>query len=85
MLVSGVQNILRAAVTIHTVLERIYFDETPDPLLWRYSSQSGNIEYNDNSAVFRWAELLGRDIIGRYPLEERKEGFIYTKEDYTPK
>jgi hypothetical protein len=77
VLVIGLRNIVRAVVTLHIVMERLYFDQTSQPLLWMRLEGKPDLIFNENSQVFVWAEELGKEIVAKYPPNERKDGFSY--------
>jgi len=85
VLVAGLQNTVRAIVTLHLVLERLYFDKTAQPLLWKRIEGEAGLVFNEDSPVFTWAEEIGKEIVTRYPPDERKEGFFYDSQSYQTK
>ena len=85
VLVVGLQNLVRAVVTFHSVLERLYFNEIQKPLLLKRIEGKDELVFNEDSPVLTWAEELGKEIIAHYPPDERKEGFLYDSKDYNPK
>lgn len=82
VLVLGLQNIVRAVVAFHIVLERVYFNEVSVHLFWEKASENADLVFNNENIVFTWAEKLGQDIISNYPPDEKKQGFTYGSEDY---
>ncbi len=82
VLVVGLQDLVRAVVTFHVVLERVYFDRTANPMLWKRSEPSDGLLFDKKSPVFAWAQELGKDLTSRFPPHERKEGFIYDDEGF---
>lgn len=82
VLVVGLQNIVRAIVTFHVVLERMYFNKIRLPLFWKRIEGKADLWFDEDSSVFTWAEELGKEIISQYPPNERKEGFVYDSQDY---
>ena len=85
VLVAGLQNIVRATVTFHVVLERVYFDKTSLPLFWKRIEGDTGLVFDEDSPVFTWVEELGKEIVSRYPPGERKEGFFYDSQSYRTK
>lgn len=85
VLAVGLQNIVRAIVTVHLVLERLYFDKAVQPLLWKRIEGQVDIVFNEESPVFTWAEEIGQEVLARYPPDERKEGFFYDSQGYRTK
>lgn len=85
VLVVGFQNIVRAVVTLHLVLERVYFEQTAKPLLWRRPKDNSELTFEEDSRVFAWTDKLGKEIAARYPPDERKEGFFYDAKGYRTK
>jgi len=85
VLVIGIQNIVRAVVTLHLVLERIYFDQTTHPFFWKRVGTKPDLIFNEDSKVFSWAQKLGKELVTQYPPGERKEGFSYYSKGYRPK
>lgn len=84
VIVIGLQDIVRAVVTFHIILERVYFDKVDAPLLWKYDNKK-NIIFNDDSKVFTWVAKLEKEVVSMYPPNERKRGFFYTDKTYKPK
>jgi len=82
VLVIGIRNIVRTVVTFHVVLERIYFDQTIQPVLWQQSENDRRLIFSDNSQVFNWTEQLGKEIVSKYNPKERKESFRYNSKTY---
>jgi hypothetical protein len=82
VLVCGLQNIVRAVVAFHIVLERAYFNSVPVHLFWTKSIENPNLIFNDESMVFTWTEKLGEDIVSNFPPNEKKQGFNYDSQDY---
>jgi hypothetical protein len=85
VIVIGLQNVVRAVVTFHLVLERLHFDRTVQPLFWKRIEGNAGLVFNEDSPVFTWAEELGKEIVTRYPPDERKEGFFYDSQGYRTK
>jgi hypothetical protein len=85
VLVLGLQNIVRSVVTFHLVLERLYFNQTTKPLLWKHLGDEPELMFNNDSRVFAWAEKLGKEIVIEYPPGEQKEGFFYDEQSYRTK
>jgi len=85
VLSNGLIDIIRAVVTFHIVLERIYFTQTEKPLFWKLSSDLKVLEYIEDSKVFSWTERLRQELGAEFPPSERKEGFIYSEKNYTLK
>lgn len=85
ILVVGLQNIVRSVVTFHLVLERLYYDQTTQPLFWKRLEEKRDLKFNEDSLVFVWAEKLGKEIVTCYPPDERKEGFFYDTQSYSTK
>ncbi len=85
VLVAGLQNIIRAIVTLHVVLERIHFNQVIRPILWKTVPNEDSIIFNEDSPVFNWAEELGKEVRSHYPPDERKNGFFYDPQEYQTK
>lgn len=85
VLVAVLQNLVRAVVTFHTVLERVHFNQVRSPLLWRRNEGEADLVFCEESPVFTWTEELGKEILFRYPPDERKEGFLYDSQSYQTK
>lgn len=83
ILVTGLQNIVRAVVAYHIILERIYFPTVNKHFFW--IEQDSKIVFDEDSPVFTWSEKLGNDIVKRYPPNEEKPGFIKSERSYTLK
>jgi hypothetical protein len=82
ILVCGLQDIVRAVVASHIVLERVYFDNVSVHLFWKKPDKNSNLEFDEESRVFVWAGKLGEDLVSRYPPNERKQDFIYDPQNY---
>lgn len=67
VLVSVLQNMMRAVVILHTVLERIHFNQIESPVLWRINDTDSTLVFCEESPVFVWAEELGKEIVAEYP------------------
>ncbi|MFC2016296.1 SEC-C metal-binding domain-containing protein [Chloroflexota bacterium] len=85
VLVIVLQNMVRAVVTFHTVLERIHFNQIRSPVLWNRKDTESVLIFCENSPVLDWADELGKEIISDYPPDERKEGFFYDPQGYRTK
>ncbi|HUV43580.1 MAG TPA: hypothetical protein VMW13_01995, partial [Dehalococcoidales bacterium] len=85
VLVLVLQNMVRAVVTFHTVLERIYFNQIQSPVLWKRETTKSDLTFCEDSSVFTWADELGKEIVYNFPPDERKEGFFYDPQDYRTK
>lgn len=85
VLVVGLQNIVRAVVTFHLVLERLYFDQTNQPFFWKRVAGKPDPVFYEDSRVFAWAKKLGEEVTTEYPPNEKKEGFFYGQQSYQTK
>jgi hypothetical protein len=85
VLITGLENLVRAVVTFHIALERVYFDESRLHMFWRYGKDKHALIFNEDSRVFAWAEKLGKEIVKSYPPDERKEWFQYDTQSYRTK
>lgn len=85
VLVAVLQNMVRAVVTFHTVLERIHFNQIQSPVLWKQEGTESALVFCEDSPVFDWTEELGKEILSRYNPDERKEGFLYDSQSYQTK
>lgn len=85
IIVVGLQNIVRSITTFHLVLERLYFDQTTQPLFWKRTEGKPDLVFNEDSIVFEWTEKLGKEIVSNYPPDERKKGFFYDTKNYRTK
>jgi hypothetical protein len=52
VLVHGLQSIVRAIVTFHIVLERVYFNEASVHLFWAKAPENADLIFNSESIVF---------------------------------
>lgn len=85
ILVTGLQNIVRAVVTLHIVLERIYYNQTIEHVFWYSHDHGPELEFNENSPVFKWARDLGEELVAEFPPDEQKEGFIRHQKSFKTK
>ena len=85
VLVLGLQDIVRAVVTFHIVLERLYYDRTKQPLFWKRRNDKDNLLFNEDNPGFAWANKLGQEVVSQYPPDEKKEGFSYDPRGYRTK
>jgi hypothetical protein len=81
VLVIGLQSVVRVLAALHIVLERVYFEQTEAPVLWARHGTAA-LEFNEESAVFSWAEMLSNDLVACYAPDEKKPGFTYGKRRY---
>jgi len=84
-IVIGFQNFVRGIITLHIILERIYYEFTERPIFWKYDKEANKIEFCDDNVVFEWNEKLGKEIVSKFPPNEKKPGFTYTEEEYKTK
>jgi hypothetical protein len=82
VLVKGIQNIVRGCVAFGIVLERLHFDESKQPVFWKVDSKNEHLVFEEEGAVWEWIEELGKEIVARYPPDERKKGFMYGERPY---
>jgi hypothetical protein len=85
VIVIGTQNVMRGIVSLHIILEKIYYGFTKSPVFWKYNTKNNQIEFNDDSPVFQWNEKLGKEIVSEFPPGEKKAGCTYTEEEYKTK
>ena len=85
VLVTGIQNVVRGSVAFGIVLERLYFDKSTRPVFWKDGTRKGDLVFDEDSPVWNWVDDLGREVVARYPPDERKEGFTYGERTYKPK
>lgn len=82
VLVTGIQNMVRGCVAFGIVLERLHFDESRQPVFWKVDSKNKHLVFEEEGAVWEWIEELGKEIVARYPPDERKKGFMYGERPY---
>lgn len=82
VLVTGIQNIMRGCVGFGIVLERLHFDESRQLLFWSIDSNSKRLAFDEEGAIWEWIEDLGKEIMAKYPPEERKKGFTHAGKSY---
>ncbi|MCK4820658.1 hypothetical protein KA005_33140 [bacterium] len=82
VLVTGIQNIVRGSVGFGITLERCYFSEYSHCVFWRDNANDGRLIFVEEAPIWDWIEELGKEIVGQYPPNERKEGFTYTENTY---
>ena len=80
--VTGIQNILRGCVTLGIVLERLHFVESKEPIFWELDPKIGDLTFNEEGFIWEWIEELGKEVVAKYPPNERKEGFTYSGGKY---
>jgi len=85
VLVTGIQNIVRGCVAFGIVLERLHFDRLRQPIFWEFDSDNRGLRFKDQGAVWEWIERLGKELVTKYPPNERKEDFTYTGKTYRTK
>lgn len=82
VLVTGIQNVVRGCAGFGIVLERLHFDQSIEPVFWKLNPENGDLTFDEQKPVWEWIEELGKEIVARYPPNERKEGFIYPGKTY---
>jgi hypothetical protein len=82
VLVAVLKNMVRAVVTFHTVLERIHFNQIQNPVLWKRENTESALIFCEDSAVFDWADELGKEILTVFPPDQHKDGFTYGSKIY---
>ena len=82
MLVTGIQNILRGCVAFGMVLERLHFHDPKQLLFWKFDFNSMQLVFEEEGTTWDWIGELGKEIVARYPPNEKKEGFIYQGKKY---
>jgi hypothetical protein len=85
VLVIGFQNIVRAVVTLHIVLERVHFSDARRHFFWKQATGGTDLVFDENSSVFSWTEALGKEMVKRYPPDERKDWLSYDTKGYRAK
>ena len=80
VIVEGLQNLVRSAVCYHICLERAYADRVEDASFWETESETGALRFDENSRVFTWAELLGKEVLSRFPPRDKNPSFLYADE-----
>lgn len=85
VLTIGMRNIVHGIITLHLVLERLYFDQTSEPKFWKRANGNEGLTLREDSPVLAWERKLGRELSAQYPLNEPKEGFTYDPSSYRPK
>lgn len=78
--VVGIENIIRAILTYHIVLERIYFDENAFP--WFWERINGMLVFREDNEIYPWINKLIKENQGLFPIDEHKNGFFYSPKDY---
>jgi len=77
-LVKSMEGLTWAIVTFHVCLERVYFESTSTPWFWR--SKDNGVSFIDDSVIFEWTQMMGDELVKKYPPTENKEGFLYSDE-----
>lgn len=72
VIVTGLQNIVRATVTYHALLERAYIDWVVDPHFWEVTLTS--TQFREDNKVFRWVNSLGLDVAKALPTNHTPPG-----------
>jgi len=82
VLVTGIQNVLRGCVAFGIVLERLHFNDSTQTIFWKIGSKDKQFVFDEENTIWDWIEELGKEIVTRYPPNERKEGFMYSEKKY---
>ncbi|MEE9552702.1 MAG: hypothetical protein V3W18_00280 [candidate division Zixibacteria bacterium] len=82
VIVLGLENIIKAILTFHISLERIYFKQSPDPVFWKINADDGLLLFDDNNKVYKWVNKLIKELQKTFPPNERKDGFEYSEKSY---
>ncbi len=82
VLVLGIENLIRAILTFHISLERIYFKQTRDPFFWEKDVHNNRLCFNGDNIVYDWVNKLIKELQKSFPPDERKNGFEYTEKSY---
>ncbi|WP_395065109.1 hypothetical protein [Paraburkholderia silvatlantica] len=83
VIVTGLQNIVRAIVSYHVVLERAYIEITGDPFFWKMDD--GTIKFDDDSKIFAWVAALGEEGNEAIPVDDRPLWAIRSRRSTTLK
>lgn len=83
IIVVGMENIIRAILTFHIILERIYFDENEFSYFW--DKTNGKFVFRENNKIYPWINRIIKENQKLFPVDERKDGFYYSSKDYKPK
>jgi len=67
VIVAVLQNMVRAVVTFHTVLERIHFDQVQSHVLWKQEGTDSALIFCEDSPVFDWVDELGKEVLSNFP------------------
>lgn len=84
VLVTGFQNFVRAVITLHITLEKIYHEQVGHHMFWDEDNE-GELTFKENSQGFVWANELGAEIVKEFPPGERKTGFTYDSKSFKTK
>ena len=83
IIVVGIENIIRAILTHHIILERIYYDESEYSYFWDKINKT--LVFKENNRIYPWINKLIKENQKLFPIDERKNGFYYSPKDYKPK
>lgn len=83
VIITGLQNIVRAIVSYHVVLERAYIETIDDPFFWK--KENGGIKFDDNSKIFSWVADLGAKINEAIPVDEKPAWAVRSRRSTTLK
>lgn len=80
--VTGLQNIVRGCVAFGIVLERLGFEQSSEPRFWAHDPKMNDLIFHEEGPIWKWIDDLGKEILSKYPPNERKDKFIYSGKQY---
>jgi hypothetical protein len=83
IIVVGMENIIRAILTFHIILERIYYDENVFSYFWDKINET--LVFKEDNKIYPWINKIIKENQKLFPVDERKNGFYYSPKDYKPK
>lgn len=82
VIVVGLENIIRAILTYHISLERIYYKNIADHYFWNIEDKNELLVFDEQNKIFEWVNLLVKELNSSFPPGERKDGFEYSEKSY---
>jgi len=80
IIVVGIENIIRAILTYHIILERIYYDENAFLYFWDKINET--LVFKEDNRIYPWINKIIKENQKLFPIDERKNGFDYSPKDY---
>lgn len=79
-LVLGIQNIIRAVVSMHITLERIHYNHIKKAAFWKKDNSKDELLFDENSPIFTRTENLGKTYYqNTLPMRRSQDSFMIKK------